>query len=292
VDPTFSLIVKTANKIRLASSLYRVLQAARSLVGAGDIVQVSRHGLNWELDLREGIDLAIFVFGSFERETSRALKKLLKPGSIVLDIGANIGAHTLDLGRLVGPTGRVFAFEPTTYAFGKLKRNLALNPQISGRVVAEQARLTCQSKIDRSVEIYSSWKVVGEERRHPKHLGIAHSTAAAAVLTLDDYCRNAHLSGIDFIKLDVDGFETEVLSGGIQTLRRDLPTICLELAPYALEERGSSLNELLEILRNLGYRLRNLKDLDNRFENAGSFSPRIADGSGINVVAVAANRSP
>jgi FkbM family methyltransferase len=235
--------------------------------------------------------LAIFVFGLFERETACALKNLVTPGSIVLDIGANIGAHTLNLGRLVGPTGKVYAFEPTTYAFSKLKRNLALNPEISARVVAEQIRLTCEAKLDRTVEIYSSWKVVGEERRHPKHLGIAQSTGAAAVLTLDDYCNNSNLSGIGFVKLDVDGFETEVLTGGIQTLRRDLPTICMELAPYALEERGSSLGELQGVLRDLGYHLLSLKNLGNHSENADSFSAQIADGSGINVVAVPANRS-
>jgi FkbM family methyltransferase len=285
-----SLAVKTAIKMRLASILYRALKSIRSFAGATDVARVKRNGLHWELDLREGIDLAIFAFGSFERETARVLKKLVTPGSIVLDIGANIGAHTLNLGRLVGPTGKVYAFEPTTYAFSKLKRNLALNPEISARVVAEQARLTYESKSDRSVEIYSSWKVVGEERRHPKHLGIAQSTGAAALLTLDDYCNNANLCGISFVKLDVDGFETEVLSGGIETLRRDLPTICMELAPYALEERGSSLTELLSVLGSLGYHLLSLKDLGGHSENAPFFSAQIADGSGVNVVAVPASR--
>lgn len=282
--------MKTATKLRIASILYRALKSIRRLAGATDLAQVRRNGLHWELDLCEGIDLAIFAFGSFEHETARALKKLVTPGSIVLDIGANIGAHTLDLARLVGPAGKVYAFEPTAYAFNKLKRNLALNPEISARVVPEQVRLTCERGLDCSIEVYSSWRVIGEERRHPKHLGIAQSTTAAAVLTLDDYCNNSNLYGISFVKLDVDGFETEVLSGGIQTLRRDLPTICLELAPYALEERGSSLRELLAVLGNLGYRLRNLKDPRNNFENAESFAAQITDGSGINVLAVATNR--
>jgi FkbM family methyltransferase len=289
---TDSLALKTATKMRLASILYRALKSIRSFAGATDVARVRRNGLRWELDLREGIDLAIFAFGSFERETAHALKNLVTPGSTVLDIGANIGAHTLNLGRLVGPTGKVYAFEPTNYGFSKLKRNLALNPEISARVVAEQCRLTSESKLGRSVEVYSSWKVVGQERRHPKHLGIAHSTAAATVLTLDNYCHNTNLCGISFVKLDVDGFETEVLSGGIQTLRRDLPTICMELAPYALEERGSSLTELLSVLGSLGYHLVRLKDLSNHTESAGFFSAQIADGSGVNVVALPANRPP
>jgi len=176
--------------------------------------------------------------------------------------------------------------KPTTYAFSKLKRNLALNPEISARVVAEQARLTRQPKLDRSFEIYSSWKVVGEERRHPKHLGIAQSTAAASVLTLDDYCNNSNLSGISFVKLDVDGFETEVLWGGAQTLRRDLPTICMELAPYALEERGSSLAELLGVMNKLGYVFLNLEGSNRLPDDPSRLAKKVADGSGINVLAV------
>ena len=160
--------MKTVIKIRLASIMYRILKAVRDIAGVTDVARVKRHGLNWELDLREGIDLAIFAFGSFERETTHAIEKLVAPGSVVLDIGANIGAHTLNLGRLVGPKGKVYAFEPTTYAFRKLKRNLALNPEISARVVAEQSRLTCANKVDRSVEIYSSWKVVGDSAEASK----------------------------------------------------------------------------------------------------------------------------
>jgi FkbM family methyltransferase len=285
--------MKTAIKMRLGSTLYRTLKVVRNIAGAKDITQVRRKGLNWELDLREGIDLAIFAFGSFERETALAFEKLVAPGSIVLDIGANIGAHTLNLGRLVGPNGKVYAFEPTAYAFQKLKRNLALNPEVSARVVAVQAMLTCANNPHHSREIYSSWKVVGDERRHPKHLGIAQSTDEAAVLVLDDYCKDNGIARVGFVKLDVDGFETEVLAGGFQTLRRDLPTICMELSPYVLEERGSSVAALLALLKEIGgYRLMSLKGFRHLSDDAGSLLTQISDGSGINVLAVPANRNP
>jgi hypothetical protein len=71
------------------------------------VAQVRRRGLKWELDLREGIDLAIFAFGCFESETYQTIQKIVRPGSIVFDIGANIGAHTLNLARLSAPTGKV-----------------------------------------------------------------------------------------------------------------------------------------------------------------------------------------
>ena len=60
----------------------------------------SRKGIKWELELSEGIDLSIYVFGCFERETTKALKKNISSDSYILDIGANIGGNTHFLDRL------------------------------------------------------------------------------------------------------------------------------------------------------------------------------------------------
>ena len=87
--------MRTATKIQLAATLFRVISTVRGLFGANDFVQVVRKGLRWDLDLSEGIDLAIFAFGQFENGTAKALAGLIGPGAIVLDIGANVGAHTL-----------------------------------------------------------------------------------------------------------------------------------------------------------------------------------------------------
>ena len=93
----------------------------RRLVGGGPELVTSRQGLTWQLDLREGIDLSIYLLGRFEPSTVRCYTRLVNPGDVVLDVGANIGAHTLPLARLVGEAGRVIAFELTRYAFLKLQ---------------------------------------------------------------------------------------------------------------------------------------------------------------------------
>jgi len=273
-------------KIQAAAGMYRVISTARKLVGAGDSVRVVRKGLRWELDLSEGIDLAIFVFGQFENATAKVLERLVRPGAIVLDIGANIGAHTLPLARSVGSNGKVYAFEPTEYAFGKLKRNLAQNPDLAARVVAEQVRLT-SPEAHHSGEIYASWKVIGHEARHSKHLGIAKSTEGARITTLDQHWESLGAKRIDLIKLDVDGFEPEVIRGGKSTLRRWQPSICLELSPHVLEERGSSLTELFDLLCECGYKLVDLRNKSSITDSAGRLKTRIPDGAGINVLAVA-----
>ena len=103
-------MMNTRTKLHIARALYRTVMGFRRLLGRTDSTLVTRRGIHWQLDLREGIDLAIYLFGCFEYDTVRAYRKLLKPGNTVLDIGANIGAHTLPMARCVYPAGRVVAF--------------------------------------------------------------------------------------------------------------------------------------------------------------------------------------
>src|SRR5688572_20988587 len=108
-----SRLFSTAQKVGLAKMASRVVLSCRKLLGRPAQAQFVRDGIRWQLDLREGIDFSIYLLGSFEPATVRAYRRIVKPGQTVLDIGANIGAHTLPLARLVGPGGRVIAFEPT-----------------------------------------------------------------------------------------------------------------------------------------------------------------------------------
>src|SRR5687767_10401878 len=124
-------MLTTKTKMAIAQLLSRTLLLQRRVVGQGPEARVVRSGLRWNLDLREGIDLSIYLVVKFERDTVRAYQRLLKPGDTVIDIGANIGAHTLQLARCVSPGGRVVAIEPTEYAFGKLKTLLENNRPLS-----------------------------------------------------------------------------------------------------------------------------------------------------------------
>src|SRR5665647_3509078 len=127
-------MLTTKQKVAIASAAQAIVMAARSFTGSGAFAKVTRRGLRWNLDLREGIDFSIWLFGAFEVGTVRAYEKLIKPGNIVLDIGANIGAHVLHLARAVGPQGKLYAFEPTDYAFDKLNKNIAENPELKSRI--------------------------------------------------------------------------------------------------------------------------------------------------------------
>ena len=89
--------MNTAQKIAIARKIYKFARSIRWTLGLNDSVVVSRNGIVYELDLSEGIDLAIYLNDYFERNTRRALDQLVVPSSVVLVIGANIGAQTLHL---------------------------------------------------------------------------------------------------------------------------------------------------------------------------------------------------
>lgn len=278
------MIVTTKMKIAGARGMYRVLRMVGMAAKPGEPVQTRRSGLLWELDLGEGIDFSIYLLGAFERSTVQALSKLVKPGDTVLDIGANIGAHTLHLAKSVGPEGRVFAFEPTNYAFGKLTRNLALNPELKKRVTTAQLLLVDAVGRPKQAEIYSSWPLENGQGRHPKHLGQLQSTSNAGVDTLDNYAQTHGIDKVDLIKIDVDGHEYPVLQGARELLTRHAPTLVMELSPYVHSEEGSSFADLIGLLKSVGY---SLKDLDSGKPlplEAAHLSKIVPDGAGINVV--------
>jgi len=137
-------MLSTKAKIRIARTLSTAIVGARTALACSPHVTVRRGGIVWRLDLREGIDLAIYL-RLYQRIPQRLTRDWLKPNSVVLDIGANIGSHGLPLARQLGPGGRVICIEPTDYAFAKLKANAALNPNLADRLILLQAALTDKS---------------------------------------------------------------------------------------------------------------------------------------------------
>jgi FkbM family methyltransferase len=245
--------LNTTQKIQIATIAYKVVSGIRRVFGKSDHIVIRRNGITWELDLREGIDFSIFLLGGFELATLRLYETILRPGDVVLDIGANIGAHTLPFAKLVGKDGRVYAFEPTQYAFEKLKRNVRANPAISSRIELVHAMLVRESSKHIASEIYSSWPLHKEQGLHEQHRGKLMSTADAAVITLDEFVQRRGINRIDFVKLDVDGNEADVLGGAVSTLRRFRPRILMEWAPYLYGDESAGLGQVLSDFINFGY---------------------------------------
>jgi hypothetical protein len=149
-------------------------------------------------------------------------------------------------------------------------------------------------------EYYSAWPVTsdsgaesanhGSDDRHAIHRGVLRSTSGAIGITLDDLIARESLARLDLVKLDVDGSEVDVLSGGTATLARLQPAIVLEICPYALEERGTSLADLLGLLERANYRLVDERSLAPVPSDAAALARTIPSGGSINVVALPRDR--
>jgi len=246
---------------------------------------VRRGGVRWSLDLGEGIDFSIYLLGAFERSTAATLRALVKPGDAVFDIGANIGAHTLGLAKSVGPGGRVVAFEPADFAFQKLLRNLALNPELEQRTQASQVMLG-SGTYKALGGVYASWPLERVDSVHPKHRGRFVSTQGATVDTLDGFVERQRINRINLIKMDVDGNELPVLQGGRRVLREQRPIIVMEMSPYVHAEEQHSFAAMIELLRELRYKIEDARNRKTLPLEAAALERLIPDGAGINVVAL------
>ncbi len=277
--------MKTATKIAIARALHHLVRSGRGLAGRPDRGIFTRRGVVYELDLSQGIDFAIYLGGIYERQTKAALRKLVPPASLVLDIGANIGAHTLHLAQLVGPNGRIIAFEPTDFAFRKLSRNLELNPELANRVTACGCFLTGADADQVPSAIYSSWPLAREPGLHAKHLGREMGTGSARARSLDSILDELADRKVQLVKLDVDGFECDVLRGATTLLRNVRPIFVMELAPYLLEERGTSLEELVSYFVSNDYRFYDERTRKPLPLSARELHRMVSDGESINAIA-------
>jgi FkbM family methyltransferase len=275
--------MRTATKIKIAQTLYRGVSTVRALTGLQNITRVQRDGVWWALDLREGIDFALYL-GLFERSTRWALKDIVKAGDTVLDIGANVGAHTLFLGQCAGPQGKVIAFEPTDYAFNKLKANVDLNSALGSTITLEQIMLTASASEPMQQSLYSSWPLTAASDLHERHRGKRMTTPHATAEPLDSYIERRGLQRVDVIKIDVDGHEFKVLSGARECLTRFRPTLVMEFAPYVYKDENSSFEGLIALMQESRYRYRELGSKDLKPLDAAQLRSRIPDGVSLNAI--------
>jgi len=278
-------MLTTKTKIALAGLAYRTIAKSRGLLGKSKQVEVRRGGVRWRLDLEEGIDFSIYLLGAFERSTVATLRELVKAGDVVLDIGANIGAHTLGLAKNVGAAGKVYAFEPADFAFQKLLRNLALNPELERRTKASQVMLGSGAEKPPN-GVYASWPLEKVDSVHPKHRGRFVSTEGAVVDTLDGFVAREKVSRINLIKMDVDGHELPVLQGGRSVLREQRPVIVMEMSPYVHAEEQNSFAAVIELLKEFRYKIEDARNRRTLPLDAAALERLIPDGAGINVVAL------
>lgn len=169
----------------------------------------------------EVIGRSLELYGEFSESENRTMLPFIKPGDVVLDVGANVGTVTLPFAHRVGPQGRVYAFEPQRIVFQHLCANIALNGlfNVDARCAAVGAATGVAHILDVSPDRI---KNAGAAR-------ISHETGDAAVplIKLDDL----DLPRCSLIKIDVEGMEAQVLAGADNLVERHQPIVYFEAKP-------------------------------------------------------------
>lgn len=205
-------------------------------------------GLTFHLDARnEAIAQVPFSSGAYEPEETSAIEALVRPGSVFVDVGANLGYFTCLAARAAGPAGRVFAFEPDRLNVRLLRRNVRANRLANVTVVPAAV-----GGRDGEIALFRS------EINHTDHRvyesGEGRSSAKVRLLALDSFFPRG--TRIDVLKIDIQGFEGQAFVGMERLLadQRDRIVILTEFFPEGLARAGSGPKELLGIFAAAGLR--------------------------------------
>ena len=261
----------TKIKMRIAQFLYYVLR----LFGVESCQVVERQKIKYELDLKEGIDLSIFLFGSFQDHIYKDIAQSINSMPVVLDVGANIGAISLKLAQIL-PQAIIYAFEPTHYAWKKLTRNLTLNPTLGERIYPIQSFVGEESLKETDFKAFSSWPIDSlkeNSAKHKIHLG-EEKEANSSQISIDDFVKLKNIQKVDLIKIDTDGYELNVLRGAVNTLKNHRPIVVFEFCAYLLKEKGISFSDFSNLFGPLNYSLKDSKGHKNLSrDNIDKISP-------------------
>lgn len=197
---------------------------------------------------RKGFGKFIFAFRECYEPELPYLEKILSPGKLFIDVGANFGVYTLVASKLVGETGRVLAFEPTAESFSILRQNIELNH--FSNVRAFQLAL---AQTRRKAWLNYGWDPVGNWLgKDPLPPG-GNEGEEVQTETLDQLLEENGIDRVDAIKIDVEGAEELVLRGAMRCLTTQSPIIIFEFNPDCAARLGLSPWGARDLLESVGY---------------------------------------
>ncbi|KKR76503.1 MAG: Methyltransferase FkbM [Candidatus Levybacteria bacterium GW2011_GWA2_40_8] len=198
-----------------------------------------------------GVGMSLISRGSFEPALTNIFLKTLRSDQVFLDIGANYGYYTILASKLVGKSGRVFAFEPDPENIELLQENIDLNNCTN--VAIEQKAVS-----------EKNGKIFFESQKFNKgESAISRGSSGISVesIALDSFGTKRDIRRVDVLKIDVEGAEIGVLKGAKKLISesREL-TLFIEYNPSRIEYYGGKPQELMTLLSELGFQILNIAD--------------------------------
>jgi len=194
------------------------------------------------------IEWTILSTGTYEDEINKLIKISLNPGDVALDIGANIGLQSIRMSRSVGDQGKVYAFEPLTHLQEKFCNNAKLN-KANNIKLFPFALSNAESEADFTIN-KTNWN------QGTFSIGTTHSGSEIQhvfIKVADVIPEIVSLTRLDLIKIDVEGFEYQVLLGLKQALEKHRPRIIFEYDYNYWQSNGQQIADCFVFLTDIGY---------------------------------------
>ncbi len=185
------------------------------------------------------IGRSLELYGEYSEGEVSLFRQVLKPGFTVLDLGANIGVHTVFLARTVGERGRVYAFEPQRLLFQTLCANVALNCLTN--VMCEHAAVSDRAGRMRIGDL-NPWT---QQNFGGYEMTEFNGGDPVPLVTVDSFERKR----CEFMKIDVEGMELEAIRGASDTISRTQPIIYIE------NRQQDKSDALIQLISSYGYDL-------------------------------------
>jgi len=192
------------------------------------------------------------LFSTYESKETDIIREHLKPGSVFIDIGANIGWYTIQASHWVGEKGVVIAFEPRPSTFQYLLKSIQENGLSNVRLF--------NIALSNAPGTGNLMKVEGQRNTGGSYLGTGKGIEVP-LQTLDQLSEN--LDRLDMIKMDVEGWEPMVIEGAKKTIKKYKPIIVSEISSDFLFERMSlSDKTFIQFVNDLGYRCYDIETMN------------------------------
>lgn len=205
-----------------------------------------RSGALANITENDHLQLLLYYCGEFEPECLHLMKRYLRPGATVLDVGANIGLYTIEAAKAVGSSGKVISIEASADHARTIERNVKLNgfsnvSLVSTAVGEDDGTAILSLPAGGNYGMFTLGKVSGT------------ASGEVQIRKIDDILKQQGVVAVDFIKMDIEGSELQALRGAIKTIGHSRPPILIELNERALKGCGSSSTEVKTLLTSLGY---------------------------------------
>jgi FkbM family methyltransferase len=191
------------------------------------------------------IEWKILAEGNYESATGKLINLSLQPGEVAMDIGANIGVHTLRMAKSVGPNGKVLSCEPMPHLQSKLKKNVVLNKLDTIVSIIPKAVSDFEGK--------TRMKGLPENFNQGTGRMDENGDIETEVITGDKLLEGLNLNRLDLVKIDIEGYEMKAINGLKNSLKTYRPRLLVEYDRDYWKKCDSSWEEFFNLMTELNY---------------------------------------